>query len=207
MDSCEGLATTDAEIPVSYTTGAGERERWPPCPNSPTARLARSPQRHRSRSGRSGSRNGKVMVSRGGPRSIGWARVGWATMPEQPDRNRGLSAAELMQKRAAEGAARKEALQVVERWNAERSPLWSPTIRCAVVAGTPWLDVYCPGCRTSRAIDIRTFDLHPLASVGSLVLGFRCSWCPGSAPMPVLTGLHAAPPAARCSKIMPMEFL
>jgi len=65
-------------------------------------------------------------------------------MPEQPDRNRGLSAAELMQKRAAEGAARKEALQVVERWNAERSPLWSPTIRCAVVAGTPWLDVYCP---------------------------------------------------------------
>jgi hypothetical protein len=128
-------------------------------------------------------------------------------MPEQPDRNRGLSAAELMQKRAAEGAARKEALQVVERWNAERSPLWSPTIRCAVVAGTPWLDVYCPGCRTSRAIDIRTFDLHPLASVGSLVLGFRCSWCPGSAPMPVLTGLHAAPPAARCSKIMPMEFL
>jgi hypothetical protein len=45
---------------------------------------------------------------------------------------------------------------LVERWNAERSPLWSPTIRCAVTAGTPWLDVYCPGCRTSRAIDIRT---------------------------------------------------
>ncbi len=66
-------------------------------------------------------------------------------MPEQPDRNRGLSAAEFMQKRAAEEAARKEALQVVERWNAERSPLWSPTIRCAIVAGTPWLDVYCPG--------------------------------------------------------------
>jgi hypothetical protein len=128
-------------------------------------------------------------------------------MPEQSDRNRGLSAAELMQRRAAEEAARKEAVHVVERWNAERSPRWSPTIRCAVVAGTPWLDVYCPGCRTSRAIDIRTLDGHPLASVGSLVLGFRCSWCPGSAPMPVLAGLHAAPPAARWSKIMPMEFL
>jgi hypothetical protein len=128
-------------------------------------------------------------------------------MPEQPDRNRGLSAAELMQKRAAEGAARKEALQVVERWNAERSPLWSPTIRCAVVAGTPWLDVYCPGCRTSRAIDIRTLDRHPLASVGSLVLGLRCSWCPGNAPMPVLTGLHAMPPTARWSKQVPIEFL
>jgi hypothetical protein len=34
-----------------------------------------------------------------------------------------------------------------------------------------WLDVYCPGCHTCRAIDIRTIDRHPLASVGSLVLG------------------------------------
>jgi hypothetical protein len=109
-------------------------------------------------------------------------------MPEQPDRNRGLSAAELMQKRAAEEVARKEALHVIERRNAERLPLWSLTIRCAVVAGTPWLDVYCPGCRTSRAIDIRTLDRHPLASVGSLLLGLRCSWCPGNAPMPVSPG-------------------
>jgi hypothetical protein len=83
-----------------------------------------------------------------------------------------------MQKRAvdettheAERAAQQSALRVVERWNTERSPLWSPTIRCAVVAGTPWLDVYCPGCQTSRAIDIRTLDRHPLASIGSLVLG------------------------------------
>jgi hypothetical protein len=88
------------------------------------------------------------------------------------------------------------ALGIVERWNNERSVLWSPTIRCAIAAGTPWLDVYCPGCRTSRAINIRTLDRHPLASVGSLVVGLRCSWCPGTAPMPVLTGLHALPPAA-----------
>jgi hypothetical protein len=47
-------------------------------------------------------------------------------------------------------------------------------------------------------------DRHPLASVGSLVLGLRCS-C--NAPMPVLTGLHAVPPAARWSKQMPTEFL
>jgi hypothetical protein len=61
---------------------------------------------------------------------------------------------------------------------------------------------------TSRAINIRTLDRHPLASVGSLVLGLRCSWCnAGSAPMPVLTGLHALRPAARWSKSMPVEFL
>jgi hypothetical protein len=78
-------------------------------------------------------------------------------MPELRDPNRGPSAAELMHKRAAEEAARAE-----------------------------WMDVYCPGCRTGVAIDIRTIDRHPLASVGSLVLGLRCSLCPGSAPMPVL---------------------
>jgi hypothetical protein len=112
---------------------------------------------------------------------------------------------------AADEAARSAALSVVERWNAERTPLWSPTIGCAITAGTPWLDIYCPGCRTNRAIDIRTLlrDRHPLASVGSLAIGLRCSWCPGGgAPMPVLTGLHATPPAARWSKsVMPMEFL
>src|SRR5260370_35035389 len=117
------------------------------------------------------------------------------------------SVAELMQKRAAEEAAQKEALQVVERWNTERSPLWSPTIRCAITAGTPWLDIYCPGCQTSRAIDIRTFDRHPLASVGSLVIGLQCSWCPGLAPIPVLTALPALPPAARWSKSVAVEFL
>src|SRR5215469_3512029 len=144
---------------------------------------------------------------------------GEAVMPEQDFTRKTPSVAELMRKRAeeeavqhAERAAQQSALHVVERWNAERSPLWSPTIRCAITAGTPWLDVYCPGCRTSRAIDIRSIDRHPLASVGSLVLGLRCSWCPGNAPMPVLTGLHALPPVAsfdalRRSKIMATESL
>jgi hypothetical protein len=134
-------------------------------------------------------------------------------MPEDHPYRKNPSVADLMRKRAveeavvaAERANQKAALTVVERWNAEQSRLWSPTIRCAIAAGTPWLDVYCPGCRTSRALDIRTLDRHPLASVGSLVIGFRCSWCPGSAPMPVLTGLHAVPPAARWSKKVPVEF-
>jgi hypothetical protein len=131
-------------------------------------------------------------------------------MPEHDDRWRRPSTAELKQRRfvraqreAAEEVARKEALQIVEKWNhalaAGRGELWSPTIRAAVLAGMPWLDVYCPGCRTGRALDIRTLDRHPLASVGGLVLGLRCSWCRGSAPMPVLKGLHSTPPAVKQS--------
>jgi hypothetical protein len=64
-------------------------------------------------------------------------------------------------------------------WNDQlalgRDILWSPTIRAALIAGTPRLDVFCPGCGTSRAIDLRTIDRHPLASVGTLVLGLRCA--------------------------------
>jgi hypothetical protein len=135
-------------------------------------------------------------------------------MPESTYRSRGPSVANLKQKRAdeeaareADRAAREVALLIVERY-AERSVLWSPTIRRVIAAGTPWLDVYCPGCRTSRALDIRALDRHPLASVGSVVLGLRWTWCQGGAPMmPVLTGLHALPPIARWSKSMPMEFL
>jgi hypothetical protein len=115
-------------------------------------------------------------------------------------RTRGHDIAASLRSGAADAAARDEAGRVVERWNlalaAGRDMWWSPTIRAALVAGTPWLDVYCPGCGTIRALDIRTIDRHPLASIGSLVLGLRCSWCPGSAPMPKITGLHALPPAA-----------
>jgi hypothetical protein len=96
-----------------------------------------------------------------------------------------------------------EAKAVVERWNeqlvASRDMLWSPTIRAALIAGTPWLDVFCPGCGTSRAIDLRKVDRHLLASVATLVLGLRCSWCPESAPMPRIFGLHALPPAAKAA--------
>jgi hypothetical protein len=77
--------------------------------------------------------------------------------------------------------------------------LWSPTIRAALTAGTPWLDVFCPCCGTSRAVDLRKVDRHRLASVVNLVLGLRCSWCPELVPMPRIIGLHALPPAAKAA--------
>jgi hypothetical protein len=65
-------------------------------------------------------------------------------------------------------------------------PLTSPTVPVS-------------GGRDHRAIDLRTVDRHPLASVGTLVLGLRCNWCPGSAPMPkLLAGSQRRAPAASC---------
>jgi hypothetical protein len=46
---------------------------------------------------------------------------------------------------------------------AGREMLWSPTIRAALIAGTPWLD---PGCGTSRSIDLQKVDRHPPSQKG-----------------------------------------
>jgi hypothetical protein len=81
-------------------------------------------------------------------------------------RTRGLDIAIVAKRQVAEAAARAEAKGVVERWNeqltASRDMLWSPTIRAALIAGVPWLDVFCPGCGTSRAIGLQKVDRHPL---------------------------------------------
>jgi hypothetical protein len=83
-------------------------------------------------------------------------------------RTRGLDIKAGAARLAADRAARAEATALIDRWNeqlaAGRDMLWSPTIRAALLAGTPWLDVFCPRCGTSRAIDLRTVDRHPLAT-------------------------------------------
>jgi hypothetical protein len=71
-------------------------------------------------------------------------------------RTRGLDISVRAKRQVADAAARAEAKAVIDRGTSSSSPrdmLWSPTIRAALIAGTPWLDVFCPGCGTSRAID------------------------------------------------------
>ena len=120
-------------------------------------------------------------------------------------RTRTLDMQAAMRREAADRASREEVVRVVKRWNeaiaAGRDMWWSPTIRAALVAGMPFAEIYCPGCRTALSLDLRTVDRHPLASVGSLVLGLRCTWCPGSAPMPKIMGLHAMAPATIFSTV------
>ena len=80
-------------------------------------------------------------------------------------KTRGLDIKAGTAKLKADKAARLEAELVIDRWNRRLAPgrdmLWSPTIRAALIAGRPWLVVFCPGCGTSRAIDLRTFDRLP----------------------------------------------
>jgi hypothetical protein len=68
----------------------------------------------------------------------------WAT--------RGLTLPSIPSGRLPMPAARAKA--VIEGWHeqlsASRDMLWSPTIRAALIAGTPWLDVFCPNCVVPR---------------------------------------------------------
>jgi hypothetical protein len=83
-------------------------------------------------------------------------------------------------RQVADATACVEAKAVIERWNEQLAASRDPG---------------CAG--RARAIDLRNVDRHPLASVATLVLGLRCSWCPESAPMPRILGLHALPPVAK----------
>jgi hypothetical protein len=85
----------------------------------------------------------------------------------------------------ADAAARAEAKAVIDRWNeqllASRDMLWSPTNRAALIAGTPWLDVFCPGAARAgrliceRVIAILSRRLPPWC------WDFGATWCPGCA--------------------------
>ncbi len=159
----------------------------------------RSKRRHRSRSGRALSLDRPMMLR---SRLVIPSPFRHVVIGDRvPDNARTNSKPKTASApNSCERGRRQRPAHVVERWNhapaAGRGALWSLTIRCALTAGTPWLDVYCPGCRTSRAVDIRALDRHPLASVGSLVLGLRCLLCPV---WHRYCGLHVAPPAVSLS--------
>ena len=54
-----------------------------------------------------------------------------------------------------------------------------------------------PGSRDLHQQLAEVIALEQAIDHPRLVLGLRCSWCPGSAPMPKLLGLYALPPARR----------
>jgi hypothetical protein len=92
------------------------------------------------------------------------------------------------QRRAdADRAARADAAEVIARWNerlAAARPAWfSPTLGAALITGHHWLEVYCPGCRSVRAVDLRQFDRHLDAPLESLIPALSCTWCGPNAPL------------------------
>ena len=67
--------------------------------------------------------------------------------------------------------------------------LFAPTIGAALATRHHFLWVYCPACRTTRDIDLRTLDRHRDAAVTSLIPSLSCRSCRPHAPFAELVRL------------------
>jgi hypothetical protein len=90
----------------------------------------------------------------------------------------------------------RHARRIVELWNrraqAGRKPSFYPTIRTALAAQMPILDVLCPACRTVGSVDIRTLERHPGMAISGLIPSLSCRFCCGNPPFAKLIGLRRA---------------
>jgi hypothetical protein len=109
------------------------------------------------------------------------------------DERRRAGEKEAATRTATEAQLLEDAERLIDAWNerlAKRIPmLFSPTIGAAITARYWFLWVRCPGCRATKAIDLRTLDRHPDAAVTSLILSLSCRSCRPNAPFGELVRL------------------
>jgi hypothetical protein len=71
-----------------------------------------------------------------------------------------------------------DAERLINAWSARQARrvplLFAPTIGAALMARHHSLWVYCPACRTTRDIALRTLDRPPDAAVTSLIPSLSC---------------------------------
>ena len=63
---------------------------------------------------------------------------------------------------------------VMALWNAALAAagwrtIFYPTVGTALTAGCHWLHVVCPACQQMGETDLRKIDIHPNASIGTVV--------------------------------------
>ena len=88
--------------------------------------------------------------------------------------------------RTHDAATHKLCVEAVTEWNRlmERryKPRWSPMIGVAIAAQFHFLDVYCPGCRHVKQVDLRKLDRHPQTTLYALIPKLSCQSCQPSPP-------------------------
>jgi hypothetical protein len=84
-------------------------------------------------------------------------------------------------------------VEAVTRWNGEmrkgRRPRHAPMIGVALEARFHFLDVYCPGCRQTKQIDLRELDRHPQTTLDNLIPSLSCRNCQPNPPFARLVTL------------------
>ena len=105
-----------------------------------------------------------------------------------------VAAKEAAARRALGRQILEDAEHLIATWNARqgggRMPmLFSPTIGAAITARHWFLWVYCPACRTTQSVDLRTLDRHRDAAVTSVIPSLSCRSCRPNAPFAQLLRL------------------
>lgn len=94
---------------------------------------------------------------------------------------------------ATDAQVLEDAERLIAAWNerrAKRMPmLFAPTIGAALFARHWFLWVYCPACRSTSSIDLRTLDRHRGAAVTSLIPSLSCRSCRPNTPFAELVRL------------------
>lgn len=84
-------------------------------------------------------------------------------------------------------------IDAITRWNSEmregRRPRYSPMIGVALDARFYFLDLYCPGCRQTKQIDLRQLDRHPQTTLENLIPSLSCRNCQPNPPFARLVAL------------------
>src|SRR4051812_14493685 len=74
----------------------------------------------------------------------------------------------------------------LNRWNGFMRSVgragYSPQIGVAIAARFYFLDVYCPGCRQVKQVDLRTLDRPPATQLEALIPALSCRDCRPSPP-------------------------
>lgn len=70
---------------------------------------------------------------------------------------------------------------VMAFWNAALAAGWRsifyPSVGTALATGCRWLHVVCPACQQLGETDLREIDIHPSASLGTVVRAMSCRRC------------------------------
>jgi len=111
--------------------------------------------------------------------------------PKTEDARKSEAEKEAAARRELDPQILEDAERLIADWNerqAKRAPMpFSPTIGAALAARHWFLWVQRPACRTTNAIDLRTLDRHPDASI--TIPGLSCRSCRPNAPFAELLRL------------------
>lgn len=76
---------------------------------------------------------------------------------------------------------RAAAKHVMGLWNAALAAGWrtifTPSVGTALATGCHWLHVVCPACQQMGETDLREIDIHPNASIATVVRAMSCRLC------------------------------